>query len=230
MKIALIHDHLTQAGGAEKVLQCLQEIFPSAPTYTLIYDSEKLKLFKDKKIITSFLQKMPWVLKRYQMYLPLMPTATESYNLMDYDVVISSSSAFAKGVITRSNTLHLCYCHTPTRYLWSDTHRYVEELRYNKLVKKFIPLLLTRLRQWDRLAADRVDYFLASSNNVALRIKKYYRRESTVIYPPVETDKFKLADQLGNYFLIAFSITASTRRFFLRPSSVPLSAIGLAGP
>lgn len=211
MKIALVHDHLTQEGGAEKVLQILQEIYTQAPTYTLFYDANKLKTFQNKKIITSFLQKMPWAVKKYQMYLPLMPTATESYDLMDYDVIISSSSAFAKGVITRSNTLHICYCHTPTRYLWSDTHRYVEELHYNKLIKKFIPLVLTRLRQWDRLAADRVDYFIASSKNVAKRIKKYYRRESTVIYPPVETEKFKISDRIGDYFLIGGRLVAYKR-------------------
>jgi len=211
MKIALIHDHLTQEGGAEKVLQVLQDIYPQAPTYTLFYDAEKIKTFKDKKIITSFLQKMPWALKKYQMYLPLMPTATESYNLIDYDMVISSCSAFAKGVITRSNTIHICYCHTPTRYLWSDTHRYVEELGYNRIIKKIIPLILTRLRQWDRLAADRVDYFLASSKNVAKRIEKYYGRTSIVIYPPVETDKFKISDKLQNYFLIGGRLVAYKR-------------------
>jgi len=204
MKIALIHDHLTQDGGAEKVLQVLQDMYNDAPTYTLFYDKQKMKAFKDKKIITSFLQKMPFALRKYQMYLPFMPTATESYDLMDYDIVISSSSAFAKGVITRSNTLHVCYCHTPTRYLWSDTHRYVEELRYNKLIKKFIPSILTRLRQWDRLAADRVDYFVA----VARRINKYYRRDSTVIYPPVETDKFNISEKVNDYFLIGGRLVA----------------------
>ncbi|MBU1164731.1 glycosyltransferase [Patescibacteria group bacterium] len=211
MKIALVHDHLTQEGGAEKVLQVLQEIYPDAPTHTLFYNEKKVRAFNNKNIITSFLQKMPFALKHYQMYLPLMPTATESYNLMDYDVVISSSSAFSKGIITRSNTIHVCYCHTPTRYLWSDTHKYVEELRYNILIKKFIPLILTRLRQWDRLAADRVDYFLASSSNVSKRIKKYYNRESKVIYPPVATNKFKISEQIENYFLTGGRLVAYKR-------------------
>ncbi|RJR31320.1 glycosyltransferase family 4 protein [Candidatus Parcubacteria bacterium] len=208
MKIALIHDHLTQEGGAEKVLKVLQEMYPQSPTFTLLYDEKKLPSFKNKKIVTSFLQKMPMALKKYQMYLPLMPTATESYDLMDYDVVISSSSAFAKGVITRTNTLHICYCHTPTRYLWSDTHRYVEELHYNKLVKKFIPPLLTRLRQWDRLAADRVDFFIANSENVAGRIKKYYRRDSTVIFPPVDTSNFYISKITADYYLTGGRLVA----------------------
>ena len=132
MKIALIHDHLIQEGGAERVLQIFQKIWPEAPTYTLLYDQAKLgQIFKDKNIQTSFLQNWPGALKHYQWFLPVMPTATESYDLMEYDIVLSSCSAMAKGVITRSNTLHFCYCHTPTRYLWSDTHRYLEELKYN---------------------------------------------------------------------------------------------------
>ena len=163
MKIALIHDHLIQEGGAERVLQIFQKIYPQAPTYTLLYDKRKLgDIFKNKDIRTSFLQNWPGALNHYQWFLPFMPTATESYDLIDYDVVLSSCSAMAKGVITRSNTLHFCYCHTPTRYLWSDTHRYVEELKYNRLVKKAIPGILTKLRSWDQLAAQRVDFFIAN--------------------------------------------------------------------
>ncbi len=202
MKIALVHDHLTQEGGAERVLQVFQEMWPDAPIFTLFFDKEKLgKTFANANIHTSFLQNWPGALKHYQWFLPLMPTATESYNLMDYDVVLSSCSALAKGVITRSNTLHICYCHTPTRYLWSDTHRYVEELRYNSLVKKVVPYFLNQLRTWDQLAAQRVDFFIANSKNVSDRIKKYYRRQSLVIHPPVETEKFKISPQVEKYFL-----------------------------
>lgn len=212
MKIALIHDHLTQEGGAEKVLEVFQEIWPDAPTYTLLYDKDKLgKLFADKNIKTSFLQKIPGAIKHYQWFLPLMPTATESYDLMDYDVVVSSSSAMAKGVITRSNTLHFCYCHTPTRYLWSDTHRYIEELKYNKLIKLFIPPILTRLRMWDQLASQRVDHYIANSKDVSDRIKKYYRRDNIVIHPPVKTQNFKIADKVGDYFLTGGRLVAYKR-------------------
>ncbi|NUM25301.1 MAG: glycosyltransferase [Candidatus Buchananbacteria bacterium] len=202
MKLALVHDHLIQEGGAERVLQVLQDLYPDAPTYTLLYDQEKLgSLFKGKDIRTSFLQNWPGALKHYQWFLPVMPTATESYNLADYDVVLSSSSAMAKGVVTRSNTLHFCYCHTPTRYLWSDTHRYIDELKYNRVVKKIIPLMLTQLRLWDQQAAQRVDYFIANSKNVAARIEKYYRRSSVVIHPPVDTKQFQISEAVGKYFL-----------------------------
>ncbi|MFA6215743.1 MAG: glycosyltransferase [Patescibacteria group bacterium] len=212
MKVALIHDHLIQEGGAERVLQVFLEMWPEAPTYTLLYDREKLgQIFKDKDIRTSFLQNWPAALKHYQWFLPLMPTATESYDLMDYDVVLSSCSAMAKGIITRSNTLHFCYCHTPTRYLWSDTHRYVEELKYNRLVKKIIPLILNQLRIWDQLSAQRVDYFIANSKNVADRIKKYYRRDSLIIHPPVDTNNFQISPAVGKYFLTGGRLVAYKR-------------------
>lgn len=209
MRIALVHDHLTQEGGAEKVLEVLQEIWPEAPTFTLLYDKNKMdKVFGKKDIRTSFLQKWPGAIKHYQWFLPFMPSATEGYDLMQYDVVISSSSAMAKGIITRTNTLHLCYCHTPTRYLWSDTHRYIEELKYNRFVKMFIPPILTKLRMWDQLASQRVDYYIANSKDVAGRIQKYYRRDSQVIHPPVRTEQFKISDHLGKYFLTGGRLVA----------------------
>lgn len=209
MRIALIHDHLIQEGGAEKVLEIFQTIWPDAPIFTLFFDHKKLdKTFDKNRVKTSFLQNWPGAIKHYQWFLPLMPAATESYDLMNFDVVLSNSSAMAKGVITRSNTIHACYCHTPTRYLWSDTHRYIEELRYNRLVKKVIPLVLSKLRLWDQLAAQRVDYFIANSSNVAERIKKYYRRDSVVIYPPVETEKFYVAEKIGKYYLTGGRLVA----------------------
>jgi glycosyltransferase involved in cell wall biosynthesis len=202
MKIALVHDHLTQDGGAEKVLKIFQEIFPEAPTYTLIYDKEKTDpIFQNRDIRTSFIQNFPFGIKKYQWFLSLMPLATEKHNLMEYDIVLSSSSAFAKGVITKPDSLHICYCHTPTRYLWTDTHDYVANLNRNWLIKKIIPSILVDLRLWDRLAADRVDKFIANSKTVQERIKKYYRKESDIIHPPVETGKFQISNQIGNYYL-----------------------------
>ncbi|MDD5043682.1 MAG: glycosyltransferase [Patescibacteria group bacterium] len=202
LKIALVHDHLTQEGGAEKVLRVLHEIFPAAPIFTLIYNPKTVgQDFAAKDIRTSFLQNIPGAKTKYQWLLPLMPAATESYNLADYDVVLSSSSALAKGVITQPRTLHVCYCHTPTRYLWSDTHKYIEELSYNRLVKKAMPIVLNRLRSWDRLAADRVDKFIANSETVRQRIQKYYNKPSEVIHPPVETKKFYISKNIGNYYL-----------------------------
>lgn len=202
MKVALVHDHLAQDGGAEKVLKVLQEVFPDAPTYTLVHDRERANpIFKNRDVRTSFIQRLPGGVRHYQWFLPLMPTATEKYDLSDFDVILSSSSAFSKGVITKPNALHICYCHTPTRYLWSDTHDYVRELKYGRLIKKIIPLFLTNLRLWDRLTADRVDIFIANSLNVQKRIQKYYRRPSQVIHPPVETSRFQVVTQPEKYFL-----------------------------
>jgi len=130
-----------------------------------------------------------------------MPLATERHNLHEYDVVISSTSAFAKGVLTRPDTMHVSYCHTPTRYLWTDTHEYLADLKYNRLIKAFLPRLIHRLRIWDKMSTDRVDYFISNSDNVRYRVQKYYRRESDIIYPPVDTHKFYVSKEIGDYFV-----------------------------
>jgi glycosyltransferase involved in cell wall biosynthesis len=203
MKVALIHDHLAQDGGAEKVLKVLTEIFPEAPIYTLLYDKNIVaRHYKEKIIEVSIIQKLPWGVSHYKWYMPFMPMAVEFFDLSGYDLVISDASAFAKGVITKTDTLHICYCHTPTRYVWSDTHSYINELKYNKYFKKLISLVLNYIRIWDRIAADRVDSYIAISNFVAKRIKKYYRRESVVINPPVDIQNFKIAGDIGDYYLI----------------------------
>jgi glycosyltransferase involved in cell wall biosynthesis len=202
MKLALVHDHLIQDGGAERVLRVFQELFPDAPTFTLLYDPERMgEAFLGKDIRTSFLQRIPGATGKYRWLLPLMPAATESYDLSGFDVVLSSSSAFAKGVITPPGSVHICYCHTPTRYLWSDTHSYVQELRASRPVKAILPVVLHRLRIWDRMTADRVDRFVANSATVAGRIRKYYGRGSDIIHPPVETSRFSPGGGAGGYFL-----------------------------
>ena len=178
MKVALIHDHLAQDGGAEKVLKVLAEMFPEAPIFTLLYEKKNTdKYYRHRHIETSIIQKLPGGISHYQWYMPFMPMAVEFFDLSGFDLVISDTSSFAKGVITTSHTLHICYCHTPTRYLWSDTHQYINELKYNKYFKKVISLVLNYIRMWDRLAADRVDEYIANSRFVAGRIKKYYKRE-----------------------------------------------------
>lgn len=212
MKIALIHEHLAQDGGAEKVLMVFQELYPDAPTHTLVYNPARANsAFLNKDIRTSFLQKLPFGVKKYQWYLPLMPLAVEQYDLMDYDLVLSSVSAFAKGVITRPDAVHICYCHSPTRYLWTDTRQYIEALPYNRLFKRLILSRLPSLRVWDRLAADRVDYFIANSKTVQDRIRKYYRRDSTIIYPPVDVDRFTPSDTVEKFFLIGGRLVAYKR-------------------
>ena len=209
MKVALIHDHLAQDGGAEKVLKVFAEMFPEAPIFTLLSEKNNVdKYYKNRKIDTSIIQKFPGGVKHYQWYMPFMPMAVEFFDLSEFDLVISDSASFAKGVITKPTTLHIDYCHTPTRYLWSDTHSYINELKYNKWFKKLISLVLNYIRMWDRLAADRVDIFIANSEIVKKRIKKYYQRDSEIIYPPVNTEFYNLSEkfadeklQAENYFL-----------------------------
>lgn len=193
MKIAIIHDHLMQFGGAERVLLALQQAFPAADIFTLVRNKETLNRLGNLKTQTTFIQNMPGGERFYKWYLPLMPVAWERLDLSSYDVVVSSASALAKGVLPASQALHICYCHTPTRYLWSDAKSYVDELPTSGLVKKILPFILKSLREWDYLAAQRVDYFIANSYCVAQRIKRYYRRDSEVIYPPVDVDKIQPA-------------------------------------
>ena len=210
MKVVLVHDHLAQDGGAEKVLKVFAEMFPEAPIYTLLFEKDNVdKYYKDKQIATSIIQKLPGGIKHYQWYMPFMPMAVEFFDLSNYDLILSDSSSFAKGVITKTDALHIDYCHTPTRYVWSDTHQYINELKYNKFFKKLISLALNYIRIWDRQAADRVDLFIANSKTVQRRIEKYYRRDSTLIYPPVDTEKYSLSTNLldeklkaEEYFLI----------------------------
>lgn len=202
MKVALVHDHLAQDGGAEAVLRILAEMFPEAPIYTLLYEQKNAdKYYKNRKIETSIIQKLPGGVKHYQWYMPFMPMAVEFFDLSNYDLVLSDSASFAKGVITSPDALHINYCHTPTRYLWSDTHQYINELKYNKYFKKIISLVLNYIRIWDRLAADRVDKYIVNSKTVQRRLKKYYKKEGKIIYPPVEIDKFKISEP-DDFYLI----------------------------
>jgi len=203
MKIALVHDQLDQVGGAERVLTAMHEVFPDAPIFTMIHDSRKTySRFENMDVRTSFVQKVPLGRRKFKWFLPWMPLAIEQFDLTDYDLVLSSSSAYAKGVITRPETIHISYCYTPTRYLWNETFHYREELNQSRLVKAMLPLVLYRLRKWDRMAADRVDHFVSVSSFISDRIRKYYRRESEVIYPPVDVSDFKIADKIGDYFVI----------------------------
>ena len=201
MKIALVHDYLVQDGGAEKVLKSLHEIWPEAPIFVLFHDPKKIDQFKTATIKESFLKNFPFIHSHYQWYLSLMPIAIEKMDLKNFDIVISSTSLFAKGVITSPNTLHISYCHTPPRFLWSDTHKYLVDFRYNFFIKLFSPNFIHRLRLWDKMSADRVDNFIANSFTVKQRIQKYYRRDAEIINPPVEVNKFKISPNLGNYFL-----------------------------
>lgn len=203
MKVALVHDHLNQYGGGERVLSSFCELFPHAPIYTLVYD-EKLtgRSFAGREIHTSFLQKIPGARRNHRLWPLLMPIAMEQFDLGRFDLVISNSASFAKGVITKPHTQHFSCCLTPTRFLWDDSHKHIEEFAYPWLVKKLTPLLLSYLRVWDGQAATRVDQFVAISSFIKTRIEKYYRREAEVIFPPVETRHFKISPEIGDYFLM----------------------------
>jgi glycosyltransferase involved in cell wall biosynthesis len=185
-------------------LEAFCEIWPQAPIFTLFYDPKKMGgHFKNKDIKVSPIQNLPWAKKKYRWYLPLMPSAIERFNLSNFDLIISDCSAYSKGVLTKLGTLHISYLHTPTRYLWSDAYQYIDSLAgAEKLVSKFLAPTLTRLRTWDQVASQRPDYLVANSQFVAQRIKHYYRRESTVIYPPVEFSQFKVAAEIKDYYLV----------------------------
>ncbi|OIO51857.1 MAG: glycosyl transferase [Parcubacteria group bacterium CG1_02_44_65] len=203
MKVALVHDYLNQYGGAERVLEAFCQIFPEAPIYTLFYDKKKTgHAFDRRRVETSFLQKIPLVRSHHRPFLMLMPIAIEQFDLSEYDLVLSDSASYAKGVVVGPQALHICYCHTPIRYAWDDSHRYIEEFGYPGLVKKIIPFFMNYIRFWDSKAAQRVDEFIANSRFVANRIKKYYRRDAKVIYPPVNSSHFYLSGRPGKYFLM----------------------------
>jgi glycosyltransferase involved in cell wall biosynthesis len=203
MKIAFVHDYLVQYGGAERVLECFTEIWPYAPIYTLIYDEKKTHgIFKNKRIYTSFLQNFPYSRKNHRIFPPLMPPAIEQFDFSKYDVILSDSSSYAKGAITPPKTLHICYCHTPMRYAWDDCQKYIEEFGFPRFVKKFIPFLMNYIRVWDRVSADRPDEYIANSKFVAGRIKKYYKKNSTIINPPVDVKNFNISEEKESYFLV----------------------------
>jgi glycosyltransferase involved in cell wall biosynthesis len=192
MRIALVHDYLIQYGGAERVLESFMEMFPRAPIYTLIYNEKKLGSIFNKRIIrTSFLQKMPFVKTSHHFFPVMMPLAIEQFDFSYYDLVLSDTSSFAKGILTSPQTKHICYCHTPMRFAWDDSHRYTREFYLPRLIKKLVPLGMNYLRMWDKLAAKRVDDFVANSNLVKKRVEKYYKRNSEVIYPPLFFDHFQ---------------------------------------
>lgn len=203
LKVALVHEELTQLGGAERVLDALLEIFPKALIYTLVWDKEKTQHQYDKfEVHPSFIQKLPLAIKNYKWYLTLMPLAVESFNLKEFDLIISDASALIKGVKTRPDQLHICYCHTPTRYLWGETESYLKTAPIPKIVRPFMPIIIWFLRRWDLKASRRPDFYLANSKNIANKIKKYYNRDAAVIYPPVEAQNFSPSRRLSDYFFL----------------------------
>jgi glycosyltransferase involved in cell wall biosynthesis len=202
MKVAIVHDWLNQNGGAERVLEEFHAMYPDAPIFTTMYDPDRMPAaYKQWDIRTTWMQRLPMVTKKHQVYMPLYPMALESLDLAGYDLVISSSSAFCHGVLTRPETCHICYCYTPTRFMW-NYFDYVKREGLAKWQQRLLAPQLLRLRQWDRVSADRVDYWIGISNLVQQRIAKFYRRTSDVIFPPVDTSRFTPETSYDDYYLV----------------------------
>jgi glycosyltransferase involved in cell wall biosynthesis len=199
IKTALVHYWLINMRGGEKVLELLCDIFPDADIYTIVYDPSVISpKISRHKITPSFIQKLPFGPKKYQQYLPLHPIAIEQFDLSNYDLIISSESGIAKGVLLPPEVCHICYCHSPMRYIWNMYHEYKKSLNYPfRILWAFFS---NYLRQWDYVNSQRVDYFIANSKNVQNRIKKYYNRSADVIYPPVDFSRFRHNDS-EDFFL-----------------------------
>ncbi len=216
------------------MLQVLCALYPRAPIYTLLYDRGTTGgVFDGRVIKTSFLQNLPFAKKYHTIFPLLMPLAIEQFDFSGYDFVISVSASFAKGIITKPHTKHICYCLTPPRFLWDNSQKFVEEFGYPKLVKKFLPPLITYLRIWDKEASLRVDEFWSISNFIQSRIKKYYSKDSSVIYPPVNLKKFHVSDKIRDYFFMTGRLV-SYKRFDVaikafNQNGLPLKIVGI-GP
>jgi glycosyltransferase involved in cell wall biosynthesis len=212
MKIALVHDYLVQYGGAERVLECFAELFPYAPIYTLVYDKDTMHgVFSNKDIRTSYLQRFPFARKKHRLFPPLMPMGIEQFDFSQYDIVLSDSSSFAKGIITGPRTLHICYMHTPMRYAWDDCQKYTQDFYFPDFIKRIVPFAMNYIRLWDKVSAERPDRLIANSQFVAKRIEKYYRRESTVMHPPVSVADFFVSKEHEGYYLMVGRLIAYKR-------------------
>ncbi|MHB8858971.1 MAG: glycosyltransferase [Thermoleophilia bacterium] len=202
LRVAIAHEWLTTLGGSERVVETMLEVYPGSPVYTTFLSDRNLPAsVRSWDVRTSFVQKLPLLHRISQKYIPLFPLAFESFDLDGYDVVITSSSACSKGVLTGPETLNICYCYTPLRYAWQP-HLDKRLGHANMAVKAANDLVVHYLRLWDRLASDRVDHFIAISDHVAARIAKFYRREAAVIYPPVDVERFPVVDCPREYFLV----------------------------
>jgi len=231
MRVALIHYWLLGMRGGERVLEALCDMYPDADIYTHVVDYDRISdKLKSHRIFTTFINDLPFAKTLYQKYLPLMPLALEELDLRGYDLVISSESGPAKGVIVPPTARHICYCHSPMRYLWDHYHEYK---RTAGLVTRMVmPPLIHRLRQWDVTSAQRVDTIIANSNHVAQRIKKYWRRDAVVVHPPVAVEDFQPApaNEIGDYYLYAGELVGYKRADLAveacKRLDVPLVVIG----
>ncbi|MEH7274743.1 glycosyltransferase family 4 protein [Neobacillus vireti] len=206
MKIAIVHDWLVTYAGAEKVLEQMLEVFPEADLFSVVdfIEKENRNFIKQKDVKTTFIQKLPLAKKKYRTYLPLMPFAIEQLNLSSYDVILSSSHAVAKGVITGPDQLHISYVHSPIRYAWDLQHQYLEESNLTKGLKGWAAkYILYKMRNWDYRTANGVDIFLSNSQFISRRIWKVYRRDSKIVYPPVDVSSFTMKEEKSDFYMTA---------------------------
>jgi glycosyltransferase involved in cell wall biosynthesis len=212
MKVAIVHYWLVGMRGGEKVIEALCELYPQADIFTHVYVPEMVSdAIRQHRVTTTFINSLPRAPRMYKTYLPLMPLALEQLDLRGYDLVISSESGPAKGIIAPPEAVHVCYCHTPMRYIWNMYHDYRQSAGF--LARHLMPPLTHYLRMWDVTSAARVDSFVANSSTVAARIKRYYAANATVIYPPVDTVAFSpaAASEIGDYFLMAGELVSYKR-------------------
>lgn len=212
LRVALVHYWLVNMRGGEKVIESLCRIFPDADIFTHVYDPSAVsETLRARNVRTSFIARLPRARTMYKNYLPLMPLALEQIDLSDYELVISSESGPAKGVIPSPNSLHICYCHSPMRYIWNMYHQYYN--RSGLINRLFMPALSHYLRGWDTTSSSRVDKFVANSQNVRQRIRRFYMRDASVVYPPVSVDKFGIAPagELADYYLMVGELVAYKR-------------------
>jgi len=211
MKVAIVQEWLVSVGGSDKVVKAILDVYPDADIYTLVAKKDvcnELGIPWDK-VHTSFIQKLPFGTKKHRAYLPLFPFAIEQFDLRGYDLIISSSHCVAKGVLTKADQLHICYCHSPIRYCWDMYNEYLEESNLSKGVKGWlVRMLLHPIRQFDAITATRPDYFISNSDYVGNRIKKTYRRKSKTIHPNIDVDKFSLCEDKKDYYLASSRLVA----------------------
>ena len=211
MKVAIVHYWLVNMRGGEKVIEALLEMFPNADIYTHVYNPGAISdLINSRRVFTSRINRLPFAKKLYQLYMQLMPKALMDFNLQQYDLVISSESGPAKGVVPNPDAFHICYCHSPMRYLWDMYHDYFRKT--NPMVRFFMKRLIPELRIWDTVSSNLVDFFIANSGYVAKRIRRYYNREAEVIHPPVDIEKFlPIKRQPEDFYLFFGQLTGYKR-------------------
>jgi glycosyltransferase involved in cell wall biosynthesis len=211
LRIAIVHDYLNQYGGAERVVEVLHELFPDAPIFTSFYLPDNLPpSFRKMDIRQSFISSFPFLNRHFKKYLLFYPLAFERFELVKYDLILSSSSAFAKGIKVPRGALHICYCYSPMRFVW-DYEVYIEKEDFGRVIRWILPWIIQYLKRWDLVTASKVHHFISISNHIKERISKCYHADSEIIYPPVKCDRFKIGDKQDDYYLIVSRLNAYKR-------------------